>query len=472
MTIILLFVSAFLIRLVNLNQSLWLDEAIVAKVIRTIPLFQIPIRFSTGDFHPPLYYLFMSIWSSIFGSSEIALRMPSVIASLIAGWYVYKIASVIRDKKTGIWAAAFFLFNPLIIYYSQEARMYMAATMFLSIALYHFYLLINKTQIQNSRFKNIVLFNIFSVLALFTFYGSIFFIAGMIAAYCVIMTKRNAWGNLSEIARKIISMTGGLAMGLLFLSPLLIRQLDNAKVGLLEVKNWSLVLGKAEIKNCIMILFKFTAGRISWYPKWSYYLVGGGWSLVIGFFIFLGMKKNKVLTFLFFIPLCIGLVVSFIAPMMMYFRFLYLLPVMSVLIAISFGKKTNYAKYALSILFFMFSLVYLCIPTFHREDWKTLVQNIDIENPVYMILPSSDPVLYYNPKVSLFEIRDLEKKAVFPEHIQVVPYVEEIYGYEHTAILEKKGCRKETQAEYRGPLFLEKWKCPRLFIGHTRVSAI
>lgn len=138
MYIYLVFICAFLIRLINLNQSLWLDEATVAKVIRTIPFHLIPIQFSPGDFHPPLYYMFISLWSSVFGYSEIALRMPSIFFSLIAGWYIFQIGAIIRDKKIGLWAAVFFLFNPLIIYYSQEARMYMMATMFLSGALYYF----------------------------------------------------------------------------------------------------------------------------------------------------------------------------------------------------------------------------------------------------------------------------------------------------------------------------------------------
>lgn len=108
MTIPLLFAFAFLARLINLNQSLWLDEAIVAKVVRSISFFQIPIQFSPHDFHPPLYYLFMSLWGGVFGSSEIALRMPSIFFSLVAGWYVYKIGIVLKNKSLGLWAAAFF----------------------------------------------------------------------------------------------------------------------------------------------------------------------------------------------------------------------------------------------------------------------------------------------------------------------------------------------------------------------------
>ena len=35
--------------------------------------------FFLSDFHPPLYYLVLKAWSSVFGYSEFSLRLPSVI---------------------------------------------------------------------------------------------------------------------------------------------------------------------------------------------------------------------------------------------------------------------------------------------------------------------------------------------------------------------------------------------------------
>jgi len=51
--IILIFLAAFLIRLIALNQSLWLDEAVTANVVRNYGLTQIISGFSLNDFHPP-----------------------------------------------------------------------------------------------------------------------------------------------------------------------------------------------------------------------------------------------------------------------------------------------------------------------------------------------------------------------------------------------------------------------------------
>jgi len=150
--IILIFIFAFLIRLIALNQSLWLDEAVTSNVVKNFNFLQIINKFSPTDFHPPLYYLFMKLWTNFFGYSEIVLRMPSVLFSLATGYVVYLIG--------GAWAAVFFLFNPLIVYYSQEARMYMMVTLLITLALYFFISNI-KNKISKIHIKNQIYFNLF-----------------------------------------------------------------------------------------------------------------------------------------------------------------------------------------------------------------------------------------------------------------------------------------------------------------------
>jgi len=55
------------VRLIGLNQSLWLDEAISANVAKNYSYSEIVNKFSINDFHPPLYIfsiknLDWSIW--------------------------------------------------------------------------------------------------------------------------------------------------------------------------------------------------------------------------------------------------------------------------------------------------------------------------------------------------------------------------------------------------------------------------
>ena len=65
--IILLF--GLILRLLNLNQSLWLDEAINAQAVSAYSYKDLIIKYSIGDFHPPLYHILLKIITDIFGST-------------------------------------------------------------------------------------------------------------------------------------------------------------------------------------------------------------------------------------------------------------------------------------------------------------------------------------------------------------------------------------------------------------------
>ena len=93
MIITFVLLVSFLIRIVSLNQSLWLDEATTALVAR-MDLSDFFTKFMPADFHPPLYYLVVNLWSRFFGYSEIALRMPSVIFGVLTVCVVYVIAKL------------------------------------------------------------------------------------------------------------------------------------------------------------------------------------------------------------------------------------------------------------------------------------------------------------------------------------------------------------------------------------------
>lgn len=431
--ILLIFFFAFLIRLIALNQSLWLDEAVTANVVRNFSFLQIITKFSPTDFHPPLYYLVMKLWTGFFGYSEIALRMPSVLFSLATGWIVYLIG--------GVWATIFFLFNPLIVYYSQEARMYMMATFFLTASLYYF--------IKN---KNQILFGIFISLAFLTFYGSIFLIISFLL-----------YSLYKKDYKFFLLNTFYLILTTIIISPLLYQQLINSKIVLSNVVNWSATLGKANIKNLLLIPIKFSIGRISFLPKWFYWLIAGGWT---GFIICqiskiknqsdrLKLKDTNMLFLLLIFPLFLGFVVSFFIPMLQYFRFLYLIPVISLLLSINLRNlaSSNWTSWILTGGFVLFSLIYLTLPQFHREDWKSLVKNLPKDKPVYMIMASSDPVKYYDSQLKINELASLHPGQ---REIIIIPYATEIYGLDYKNILNKVGYQLKKEVSFREVTY-EQW---------------
>jgi len=422
--LILLFLFSFLIRLISLNQSLWLDEGVTAKVVKTFDFLSIVKNFSPFDFHPPLYYLFLKFWTNIFGYLEISLRFPSIIFSLLSGFVVYKIGSLLVDKKLGFWAALFFLFNPLIVYYSQEARMYMIVTFFITSSLYYF------LKIQKSKFKSqnenlklkidLFLMNIFISLSFLTFYGSIFFILAIL--FYFLFKKQYQY---------FLITTFFLLLSFLIISPLLYQQWLNSKISLSEVKNWSLVLGKANIKNLLLIPIKFSVGRVSFYPKIFYWLTAFSFSFFVFYVLFKNLKSKIVLFYFFVFPIFLGFIISFFTPLLQYFRFIYLIPLMCLLL-VNKSYKLNKIYMILAFGFLFWSLLYLFIPLFHREDWKSLsfyLKKNKIKE-VYMIPSSSDPLIYYYPQIKINSLKNCRDRIIFlkTKKIYVIPYTANIHG--------------------------------------------
>ena len=451
--ILLVFFFAFLIRLIVLNQSLWLDEAVTANVVKNFSFLNIITKFSPTDFHPPLYYLFMKLWTNLFGYSEVALRFPSIIFSLLTGYFIYKIASLFHGSIVKLWPVVFFLFNPLIVYYSQEARMYMMATFLLTISLYYLIkMLLNQKSKIKSQKLDVLFFGISIFFAFWTFYGSVFLIVTMLL---YLLFKKQYKSLFVSCCLFLVS--------LVLISPLLYQQLINSKIALSNVTNWSLVLGKANIKNLLLIPIKFSIGRISFHPKWLYWGIAGVWTGFVLFTIKTVLNKTvfiKTVFYLLIFPLILGFLVSFFTPMLQYFRFLYLIPIVCVLLGfgLSGQAKFNLRGYVLAGGFLMFSLMYLLLPQFHREDWKSLVSNLPKNKPVYMITASSDPVKYYNNNLNIKELRIVDYE-LNEKQITVIPYTADIYGYDYKKELKEKSYVLNKTTTFR-ELFFEEWRKP------------
>jgi mannosyltransferase len=117
----LMAISAYM-RSRYLGGELWIDEAITTG-IATHALTTIPhiLRF---DGNPPLYYMLLHVWMSMFGSSETATHSLSLVFGLLtipiggwAGWTLF-------GRRAGIMTAILFASNAWLTAYAQETRMY------------------------------------------------------------------------------------------------------------------------------------------------------------------------------------------------------------------------------------------------------------------------------------------------------------------------------------------------------------
>lgn len=85
---------------------------------------------ATAEPHPPFYYGFLSAWYPLVGTTEFALRFPTVIANVLTIGLLIKVAERFAWRTAGLVGAAILAVNPYQIWYSQEARMYTVVALF------------------------------------------------------------------------------------------------------------------------------------------------------------------------------------------------------------------------------------------------------------------------------------------------------------------------------------------------------
>jgi hypothetical protein len=124
----LLTLAALALRLYMLSaQSLWYDEGVTAEVARR-GIAELT-RWTADDIQPPLYYYVVALWGRMAGWSEWSLRYPSVFFGVLTVPLLAVVTiALTRRRIAGLLAASLAAFHPLLLYYSQEARMYSMLT--------------------------------------------------------------------------------------------------------------------------------------------------------------------------------------------------------------------------------------------------------------------------------------------------------------------------------------------------------
>lgn len=123
------------IALLNVTRaSFWFDEAFSAYLAQ-FSYWDIA-RFTSTDVHPPLYYWLLKAWSSVFGTTELAYRSLSIAigAGVIAA--TFALARRLFGRKIAWLTLLFLSISPMLIRYSDEARMYTLSTLIVVVATY------------------------------------------------------------------------------------------------------------------------------------------------------------------------------------------------------------------------------------------------------------------------------------------------------------------------------------------------
>jgi len=130
-------VVALLLRLPNLNESLWFDELWSTRLkLRNLVLLSNSVLF---DVHPPFYSIFMYVWVKLFGDTELSIRMPPLIFGISSIFMAYALAVKLADKKTAFLTSLLLCLSPVHIWYSQEARSYSGILFLLLLTILSYY---------------------------------------------------------------------------------------------------------------------------------------------------------------------------------------------------------------------------------------------------------------------------------------------------------------------------------------------
>jgi mannosyltransferase len=132
-------VLAAVLRFVRIgHQSFWYDESFTALLVHQHSLGTMLGLVPRTELTPPLYYIVAWVWARIFGYGEAGLRSLSALAGVATVPVLYGAATELISRRAGLMAAALAACNPLLIWYSQEARSYALLVLFASVSLLAF----------------------------------------------------------------------------------------------------------------------------------------------------------------------------------------------------------------------------------------------------------------------------------------------------------------------------------------------
>lgn len=465
--IFLILIFSLIIRLIKINQSLWLDEAINVLAAKNYSFTELITGYTITDFHPPLYSALLWFWTKIFGYGEISVRIPSVIFGVATVYLVYLIAARLLSKKYGLIAAALLAINPLHLYYCQEARMYSLAAFSVTLS---FFFLIKILQDNKGWIGYLI--------SLILVFGADYVAVLIIPTHFLIVILLKQKSLLFKMGLSLITTLTIWSWWF----PFFIEQLKEGTKTMAALPEWGRVVGNYDLKSLVLTYVKFIIGRID-YPDNTIYLLT---FLPVGLlFLFLIIKswfslnpKLKIIIYNWLIiPLVLAWLISFVVPIYSYFRVLYLLiPFLLIVSSGLYILKNKTGMYLISLVVLVEMLacfIYLSNSSFQREDWRSAVNFLRQNNHQdrQIVLESTDmfaPFAYYGgdklnwmgglKKIPAIDDKDLTDQIVGRE-IFLLDYLIDITDPDR--LLDKKlqkiGYTKVQTYNFKGVGFVYKY---------------
>jgi hypothetical protein len=162
---------AAVVRFWSLRQSLWYDEYVTTNVIFKGTKLVSNLNHQEGT--PPLYFVLAWGWTKVFGAGDATLRSMSAVVGTATVPVAYAAArELAASRRVARIAAALVAVNPMLVWFSQEARAY-ALFAFIAAASLLFWA---RAYMRGGQTRDLVLWGIASAAAVSTHYFAAFLI--------------------------------------------------------------------------------------------------------------------------------------------------------------------------------------------------------------------------------------------------------------------------------------------------------
>jgi len=158
------------------------DEIVTASRVLRVGFGHAMDAVGFSESAPPLYYALAWLWTQVAGTGEWGLRSLSAVAGAATIPVAYFIGRELRGSRTGLLAAALVAVNPMLLWYSQEARAYALLGLFCALSL-----LFCARALREGTRRDFTWWGVFSALALATHYFAVF---PLIAEVLLLLRRR------------------------------------------------------------------------------------------------------------------------------------------------------------------------------------------------------------------------------------------------------------------------------------------
>jgi 4-amino-4-deoxy-L-arabinose transferase-like glycosyltransferase len=185
------------------------DEIVTASRVLRVGFGHAMDAVGFSESAPPLYYALAWLWTQLTGNGEWGLRFLSALAGVATIPVAYFVARELRGARAGVIAAALVATNPMLVWYSQEARAYALLGFFCALSL-----LYCVRALREGERRDFTWWGVFSFLALATHYFAVF----PLVAEVILLARRRG--------RAILSGLWIVGLAVVLLAPLAIHQMS------------------------------------------------------------------------------------------------------------------------------------------------------------------------------------------------------------------------------------------------------